>query len=363
MIYLDHNSTTFLSSNVQRMVLEHYNNNWPVNPSVVYARQAKDELERSRFKILSALKLPSSQYGLVFTSSATEANNQVMETFADSGILVATTEHLSTLNSAVDRGANLLQVDRNGLVTQDEMLQMSQGRPNGSLVSIMQVNNETGVINDISELALIAKNCGLLFHSDVSQSIGKVASIPIDLDYYTISGHKIGAPVGVGCLIYKLSAPLKSVLKGGGQEMFKRAGTENLIFAKCLAQAVEDSINSYPSYYQHTVALQRQLESAVVSLGGMVVGSGATRVSNTSNIIMSGADSMIQIIKMESGGIAVSSGSACSSGKVEVSHVLLAMGIEKKMARCSIRVSTGMNNTAEEINRLLDIWKSIPRSY
>jgi cysteine desulfurase len=235
--------------------------------------------------------------------------------------------------------------------------------PACSLVSVMLVNNETGVIQPVAEIADLAKKYGHIMHSDAVQAAGR---LPIDfasmgVDALTLSAHKIGGPQGVGALIVKDTLALTAHNKGGGQERNRRAGTENvagIVGYGVAAQLAADDLRDMP----RLGALRDQLQEFLLDLGGddvFVLGAEAPRVSNTLSIAMRGVSAETQVAALDLAGVAVSAGSACSSGKVKSSHVLRAMGYEPEIAGCALRISLGWHTETQDILRCVDAWQSL----
>ncbi len=286
------------------------------------------------------------------------------------------------------KAPRVVPVDENGIVRLDALEAMLKNIEGGALVSVMLANNETGVIQPVREIAEIVFRHGGYVHCDASQAVGK---IPVDMmalgvDILTISAHKFGGPQGVGALIVKKGMGLSSLQKGGGQERGYRAGTENVAgivgFGVALSRRHPPSFTKknyrgihldgcneeegwpYSSAVRnsgHDVELRNKLEHAITSFapGAVVFGEKANRLPNTSCIAMPGVSGETQVIDFDLKGFAVSSGAACSSGKVEVSHVLLAMGVEKELAASAIRVSLGYATAEAEIDAFIKAWQAL----
>ncbi len=331
------------------------------NPSSVHAegRAARAAVEGARAAV--AVLAGADPAWIAFTSGGTEANNLALAG-AGSGrrILASAVEHDSVLQAAPD-GA-LLPVDRHGVLdlgTLDRVLAATEGP---ALVSLMLVNNETGVIQPVAEAAAIAHRHGALLHCDAVQAAGRV---PLDLDalgadLLTLSAHKIGGPKGVGALALRPGLALSPLLRGGGQERRMRAGTENVAGIVGFGRAAELALAELDR--QHAVAaLRDRLEAALSARapGTPLHGAGAPRVANTSCVGMAGVPSEVQVMAFDLAGIAVSAGSACSSGKVKPSHVLAAMGLPAAEAACAVRISLGPGTTEAEIDRIVEAWTAL----
>lgn len=301
---------------------------------------------------------------LIFTSSATEANNLVLRGHFESSpkrraYVVSRVEHPSVLRvmeALKAKGAHVhyVGVDRKGEIDLDALRETLKNLgQEGALVSLMAVNNETGVCYPVSEAATIAHEYGMLFHTDAVQGLGK---LELDLggmgvDFASFSAHKIGGPKGVGLLYIKNKRSIEPLLLGGSQEYGLRASTENVAGAVGLAKAMELALKRREAFLRHTGALKEALIQRLTSSieGVWVHAEGALTLPSTLNVGFEGvpADALLMGLDLE--GYAVSSGSACSSGKMEPSHVLLAMGVPRALAQSSVRISLSLTTTDEEI--------------
>jgi cysteine desulfurase len=325
------------------------------NPSSVHAfgRGARRRLERARVAV--AALVGARPDAVVFTSGGTEANNQAL-----AGIpgrrLVSAIEHASVLEAAPDAGR--LQVDHLGRVELEQLEDLlSASQP--ALISVMLANNETGVIQPIAEIAKLARRHGAVSHCDAAQAAAK---INVDLeglgvDLLTLSAHKLGGPQGIGALVVRDGIEPRALFRGGGQERRWRPGTENLPgivgFGRACELALEDR-----DFIARTRALRDRIEAEIRAAvpGARVFGAGAERLPNTSCLEMPGVSNKTQLIALDLEGIAVSTGSACSSGKVGPSHVLAAMGVEPAAADCAIRVSLGWASSEADVDRFVAAW-------
>jgi cysteine desulfurase len=327
------------------------------NPSSVHrrGRAARQLVERSRESVAALVGAPRD--GIVFTSGGTEANHLALLGAGRARVLVSAVEHSSLLQVAPD--PKHIPVDGDGIVDPAALdaLLRADGRP--ALVSVMLANNETGVIQPVREIAEIAHAHGALFHCDVVQAAGKISMslAEIGADFLTLSGHKIGGPAGIGALVVANGAELTPLLRGGGQERNRRAGTENLagIAGFAAAAAVCDAAE-----YEQVRELRDRLEAALPP-DAVVIGAGALRLPNTSAIAMPGVPAETQIIALDLDGVMVSAGAACSSGKVGPSHVLAAMGVAPHIAATTIRVSLGWSTSKADIAHFIDAWTALYR--
>lgn len=353
--YFDHNATTPVSPEVFQamapLMTEVYGNASSIHQFGQEARGVLDDARRSVAGVLGA-----KTEEIVFTSGGTEADNLAI--FGISGHVITTTvEHPAVLQAAQQTSSvTLVSVDKSGVVDPEAV--RAAIRPDTRLISVMHVNNEIGVIQPLAEIARIAQETGVLLHSDGVQALGK---IPVDVgelgvDLYAVSAHKIYGPKGVGALYVRKGTELRPVLYGGPHERKLRAGTENVAGAAGFGRAAKWVREEAAAEVQRQQALRDRLEQGILSRveGVHVNGGGAPRVDNTSNLRFDGIDSEPLLIALDLKGFAVSSGSACSSGATEPSHVLAAIGLDREQARSSVRFSLGRSNTVEQVDALID---------
>lgn len=357
MIYLDYNATAPMKPAVRAALVEAMERCG--NPSSVhrFGRIARRHIDEARARVAAMAGVKPAQ--VIFTSGGTEANALALRGMAAAGFITSTIEHDAVLaNSPM---AQRIPVDHSGVVDLNAAEEILKNAPTGSVVSTMLVNNETGVIQPVAEIARLAKNYGHKMHSDAVQAAGR---LPIDfaslgVDALTLSAHKIGGPQGVGALIVAEKLALQADQRGGGQEMNRRAGTENvpgIIGFGVAAQLAADDVRDVLRLSTWRNHMQDELRK----IGGNdveVIGATAPRVANTLNIAMRSVSGETQVAAMDLAGIAVSAGSACSSGKVKASHVLRAMGYADDVAGAALRISLGWNTAAEDIERCIEAWK------
>ena len=358
-VYMDYNATAPLrpeAAEAMRVVQSQ-----PANPSSVhqFGRAARALMEAARRTIGASLQVNAST--LTFTSGGTEANNMVLAGYQT--VLASSVEHEAVL--AACPNAHLINVDENGVTSlrhlETLLSTFSQEYKKGVLVSVMAANNETGVIQPLKDIGSLCKQHNVAFHSDMVQAFGKLVIIPGDneIDYLTVSGHKIGAPSGIGAVWCRAGRPLYSLLAGGGQEQGRRAGTENLTGICGFAAAAEIA---QPSTFEHMRLWRDELEQMIIQHCPKIeiMGASATRLANTSCLFLPGLAAQTAIMALDLAGFAVSSGSACSSGKVAPSHVLKAMGRDDAAGQV-IRISGGWQTTREDFHRLaqavIDLYK------
>jgi cysteine desulfurase len=348
--YLDHNATSPLRPSAKEAMLAALEVGGNASSVHGEGRAARKLLDDARETLGFALGcLPEM---IVFTSGGTEANTMALRGVQAERILVSAVEHPSVLAAAQASGKQVerVPVDHEGRVDLAALAKMLTG-PN-VLLSVMLANNETGVLQPIAEIVALARKAGALVHVDAVQGFGK---IPVNFgllgcDLMTVAAHKVGGPVGVGALVIRDGLVVEPLLQGGGQELRRRAGTENLAgIAGWAATAKESALN--------IKALRDELES---SLEGVVIfGAGADRLPNTTCFAMQGFKAETLLMNFDLAGVAVSSGSACSSGKVGRSHVLEAMGVAPELAAAAIRVSLGWNSTAADVRHFMTVWKQL----
>lgn len=358
MTYLDHNATAPVKPAVAEAVAAALG--VCGNPSSVHGagRAARRVVEDGREAVAALVGAKSER--VVFTAGGTEANNLALLGSGRARILAGATEHPSVLK-AVD-SIEAIPVHRDGRLDLDALDALLKGKSVPALVSIMLANNETGVIHPVAEAAAVAKRHGALLHCDASQAPGRIAfDMPsLGADLLTLSAHKIGGPMGAGALVLGPGIDVEAILRGGGQERRRRAGTENVPaiagFGVAAASAKDDVRNA-----PRVARLRDLLEARLGAEGAVVIGATAQRLPNTSCIAMPGVASDTQVMGFDLAGFAVSAGSACSSGKVEPSHVLAAMGVPQADARCAIRVSLGWSTTDTEIEAFIGAWTALRR--
>jgi len=352
--YFDHNATTPVSAEVLEAMLpvltEVYGNASSIH---YFGQMARQKLDAARRTV--AAMLGGSAEEIVFTSGGTEADNLAVLGVAQDGHVITTAiEHPAVL-AATGECASMtaVRVDGRGMVDPDEIRRAL--RPGTRLISVMHANNELGVVQPIDEIAKIAQEAGVAFHSDGVQAAGKIPVRAAAADLYSISGHKIYAPKGIGALFVRKETKIAPRSYGGHHERGFRAGTENVAGAVALGRAVQWVLDSGAAEQAREAALRDHLEQAIADrvADTHVNGAGAPRTANTTNIRFDGVDSDALLIALDLRGFAVSSGAACSSGATEPSHVLLAIGLTRPQARSSIRFSLGRANSIEQVDALI----------
>jgi cysteine desulfurase len=363
--YFDNNATTRVAPEVIEAMLPFLKDNWG-NPSSAYTfgHELGRHLDHARTCVAELVHAEPRE--IIFTSCGTESINAALHsaliTRPDRRHLITTAvEHSATLKFCAyleKQGyeVTLLPVDRDGAL---DLRQLDQAlRPDTALVSIMWANNETGVLFPVREVAELCRAKGVLCHTDAVQVAGK---IPIDVkalgvDFLSLSGHKLHAPKGVGALYVKRHTKFQPYLIGGGQERGRRGGTENVAGVVAFGRAAELAMDQLPSESARIRALRDQLEAGILERvsGSSRNGPTEPRLPNTTNISFRGVEAEGVLMLLDQAGVCASSGSACTTGSMDPSHVLTAMGCSASRARASVRFSLGVYNTADEVAYLVE---------
>jgi cysteine desulfurase len=368
-IYLDHNATTAVDSDVLDAMLPSFSSEFGNASSIhTFGQRARAAVETAREQVAALVNARPQE--IVFTSGGTESDNHAIFGAAQaqlpvrSGthVITSTIEHEAVLNAcqALERqgvAITYLPVDREGLISLDDLRRAL--RPETVLITVMHANNELGVIQPLEEIGRIAAEADIYFHTDAVQSAGKV---PIDVktlqvDLLSISGHKFYAPKGIGALFIKRGTQLRQLLYGGHHQRGFRPGTENVTGIVGLGKAAELARLSLEKDAARISRLREILEQGILARvpDSHVNSSIAPRTPNTSNILFPGLEGEALVIALDLKGLACSTGAACSSGAVEPSHVLTAIGLPASKARASIRFSLGRHTTESEIAVALEI--------
>jgi cysteine desulfurase len=371
-VYFDYNATSPVAPEVAdamgRVTREVFGNASSVHH---FGQQAKSVLDDARSAVATAIGGDPSE--VVFTSGGTEADNFAIRGTAsvfDSvdaargkrHLIAGAIEHeavLNTLKALARRGwkTTLLPVDQSGVLVVDRLREAITD--DTALVSIMHANNEIGTIQPIAELAAIAHAHGALMHTDAVQSVGKIPVDvrALDVDLLSLSAHKFNGPKGVGALWIKRGARVQAILTGGKHERNRRAGTENVPGIAGLGAAATLAIGKLSAEGTRLAILRDRLEDGILAAvpGTAINGSRSSRVPNTTNISFDRVEAESLLIALDLEGIAVSTGSACSSGTLEPSHVLRAMGLPVHRTQNSLRFSLGMYSTQEEVDRVIEV--------
>ncbi|MBQ8688246.1 MAG: cysteine desulfurase NifS [Ruminococcus sp.] len=369
-VYADNAATTMMSQTAKEAMMPYLDVVYG-NPSSLYSfgQEAKTALEAARAKVAAALNAEPRE--IYFTSGGSEADNQAIVSAAIMGarkgkkhIISTKFEHhavLHTLNKLEKQGyeITLLDVHENGVVTAAEVA--AAIREDTALVTIMFANNEIGTVQPIAEIGAVCREKGVPFHTDAVQA---VAHVPVDvkamnIDMLSLSGHKFHGPKGVGALYVKKGIPLFNLIEGGAQERGKRAGTENVPAIVGMAAALEEAVAHMDENMAKITAMREQLIAGLETIPhSKLNGDRSSRVPGTVNFCFEGIEGESLLLLLDDAGIAASSGSACTSGSLDPSHVLLAIGLPHEVAHGSLRLSVSEYNTPEEMAHIIE---SVPK--
>ena len=363
-IYMDNNATTPVLPEVVDAMQPFWSERFG-NASAVHehGRNARAAVDEAREQVASLLEARAAE--ITFTGGGTESDNQALFGVLSPGqhLITSLIEHHAVLHAAEElerRGVEVTFVDcdSDGIVGVEAVRQAM--RPNTMMVSVMLANNETGVLQPVQAIAQVAHQQGALMHTDAIQCCGKnpVSVRELRCDMLSVSAHKMHAPQGVGALWMRRGIPIKPLLHGGPHERQKRAGTENVPGIVAFGEAAQRAsswiqadgpVSLQKTHRAFEAELLRRIPEAVVH------GSGVARLPNTTSVRFDGVDAEALVIALDLKGLAISGGSACTSGAVEPSHVLLAMGLRDEEARSTVRISLSRRNTAEEVEIALDL--------
>ena len=365
-LYFDHNATTPVAPEVLEALVSCLGQTYGNASSIHHFGQgAKQRLEMARRQVASLIHADAAE--IVFTAGGTEADNLAIQGVvlaserANPHVITTAIEHPAVLATCLElerRGVALtrLKVPGSGVVSPDDVRRAL--RPETVLISVMHANNETGTLQPVAEIGRIAREAGAVFHVDGVQALGK---IPVDVealgvDLYSMSGHKLYAPKGIGALYVRKGTRLAPVLFGGRHERGRRPGTENVPGATAFGAAAELAAHRLVADPERLEGLRDRLENTLLERipGSGINGARWNRVPNTSNIYFDGIDGEAMVIALDLRGFAVSTGAACSSGALTPSHVLTAIGLSDDRARASMRFSLGRANTASDVDALAD---------
>jgi cysteine desulfurase len=362
--YFDNNATTRVAPEVVDAMIPFLREQWG-NPSSTYAfgRQVGEHVDQARARVAALINAEPRE--VIFTSCGTESNNSAIHS-----ALATQPDKRHVLTTAVEHSANtnfcaLLQ--KRGYtvtflpVTPDGALDLQQLeaaiRPDTAIVSVMWANNETGILFPVREIAAICRRKGTLFHTDAVQTPGKlkIDVRELDVDFLSLSAHKLHAPKGIGLLYVKRRVKYQPYIVGGGQERGRRGGTENVASIVGFGRAAELAMASLPDEHTRARALRDRLEDGILAAmpGTSRNGAKEPRLPNTSNLAFEGVEAEGILMLLDQAGICASSGSACTTGSLDPSHVLTAMGCSVARARSSIRFSLGIYNTEAEVDYVL----------
>lgn len=317
-----------------------------------FGRRARAIIEDAREQLANAVDARSEN--IVFTSGATEALHLAMDGAGPASMFVSAVEHDALFEHARHRGATIAPVLSEGLIDLAALDALLRHAAKPALVALQLANNETGIIQPVANAAAVCRDHGALLMVDAAQAFGKipVSIAALDATYLVVSSHKMGGPPGVGALVLAPGAPFAMSRFGGGQERGRRPGTENMPAIAGFGAAVEWAMRDLDSEARRMAALRDRLEARLPA-DAAIFGAGAPRLPNTSNFALRGLSAETAVIAMDLEGVAISSGAACSSGKVRSSRVLAAMGVDQHLARSALRISFGHMSTEQDGDAVL----------
>lgn len=357
-VYLDYNATAPIRPEViERVsaVMAEVGNASSVHS---FGQQARKHVEDARKSIADLVGSTPKQ--LVFTSGATESNNTALAPYAHKRVLVSSIEHPAVIEAAPH--ADLIPVNADGVIDVGAFEAMLNDGEPPAIVSVMMVNSETGAIQPVKEIAKLARAKGALVHTDAVQAVGRIAVNfeELDVDFLSLSAHKMAGPQGAGAFIFRKGLTFEKFMKGGTQERMQRGGTINVAGIAGFGVAADLAMQSFDHYTQ-LKSMHDAMEAQILEIcpDALICAQNAPRIGNTSNIGLPGVPAQTQLMALDLAGIAVSSGSACSSGSFKPSHVLKAMGMDDENASNALRISSGWATTQSDFDRFVEAWKNM----
>ncbi len=356
-VYLDHNATTAVRAAAQQAIARALELTGNASSVHRFGRAVRRLVEDARDAVATLAGAEPAR--VVFTSGGSESNNLALCGTGRPRIVASAVEHASVLKAAP--AIEKIPVDGDGVVDLDALDAMLAADDRPAVVSVMAANNETGVLQPVAEAAAVARRHGALVHCDAVQAAGKIMLDikALGVDMVSLSAHKIGGAMGSGALVPADDLPLDAMVHGGGQERGRRAGTENVPGIAGFGAAAREAIDGLGDFARLARWRDRIEASLRQRTGVRVFGSGAPRLANTSCLAMPGVTAEHQVIALDLAGVAVSAGSACSSGKIEPSHVLKAMGVAPEVAATAIRISLGWNTAEDDVERFIVAWTDV----
>ncbi len=354
-VYLDYNATAPLRPAAREALLAALSEVGNASSVHGFGRRARRRVEDAREQVAALAGARPEQ--VVFTGGGTEANNLALRGLDARGVIVSAGEHDSVLRARPE--ATRLPLRRDGAVSLAKLASLLAATSAPALVSVQLANNETGVIQPVAAVAALAREFGAWVHCDAVQAAGKIPLdlVALDVDLLSLSAHKLGGPQGVGALLLREGLELQALLRGGGQERGRRAGTENVAAIAGFGAAAVDARAGLAELAGWRDAFEAELRALAPAVE--IFGAAAPRLPNTTCFALPGLAAETQIMALDLAGVAVSSGSACSSGKVAPSHVLAAMGVAPEAAQAALRLSTGWASAQGDYARFLAAWRPL----
>ena len=364
-VYLDHNATTPIDSRVLEAMLPFLRDDYG-NPSSLhwFGQRARGAVEEARARVAALVGAEPAE--IVFTASGSESDNTALRGVSAkakaprAGIVCSAVEHHAVLNAAKALGeegrpVRLARVHPSGTLDLEDLA--AKLDETTALASLMLGNNETGTVQPVPEAARLARRRGALVHCDAVQAAGRlpIDVRALDVDLLTLSAHKLYGPKGVGCLYVRRGTPMAPLVRGGGQERNRRAGTENVAGVVGFGTAAALALEGLESEAIRVAALRDRLEERLLAIGGARRNGEGPRLPNTTNVSFEGTEAEGLLIALDLEGIAVSTGAACSAGGVEPSHVLRAMGLPAERVQSSLRLSLGRSTTEADVDYAADV--------
>ncbi|MFT6105795.1 MAG: cysteine desulfurase [Rickettsiales bacterium] len=361
-IFFDNNATTKISDEVLQEMIKTYQD--PLNPSSIhyfgrYASRVSNSARNNVKKLLGA-----QNYQVIFTSGGTESNNLALFGFKDYQVISSQIEHPAVYNVALKKNGKIIKVNGGGVVDiADLEVKIKELNTKNFIVSVMLANNETGAIQPIKEISQLTHQYGGLMHSDIVQAVGKINIDLEDLniDMASVSSHKLNGPQGVGALLIRKSLDIEPILFGSSAEGGKRPGTLNVAGVVGFGEACNLSIDKIAKY-QELGNLRDYLESQIKKIGNddvTIFSQAVKRLPNTCYLATKGIDNQTQLIEFDLNGIAVSIGSACSSGSSKPSRILAAMNVSDDLAKNTIRISLGLGSNIDQVDKFITVWENL----
>jgi cysteine desulfurase len=364
-VYMDHGATTPLREEALEAMMPYLKEKYG-NPSSIHSRgrEARKAVDEAREKVAAALGAEPAE--IFFTSGGTESNNIAIRGAArlkkgQGHLITSSIEHHAVLDVCKDLEEDgfrvaVLPVDRHGRV---ELRAVEQAlTPDTFLISVMAANNEVGTLQPVEEIGALARQRGILFHTDAVQTVGQ---LPVDVkkmnvDFLTLSAHKFNGPKGIGALYVRKGIAVSAVFKGGGQERKLRPGTENVVGIVGLARALELAVSELPQKVERLQAMRDRLIKGLLAIDEVTLNGHPTlRLPGNVNVSFNYIEGESLLLSLDLQGVAASSGSACTSGSLDPSHVLMAMGLDHQHAHGSLRLSLGRGNSDEDVDYVLSV--------